>query len=77
MIDIETLVFTPIAQAVRDQFDGANVTGEYVREPSRFPHVSIVEADNYVSTNRRDTSTTEKYGIVMYEVLRQRCGGKA
>ena len=68
MIDIENLVFTPIAQAVRAQFEGANVVGEYVREPSRFPHVSLVESDNYISTRHRDNSSTEKYATVMYEV---------
>ncbi len=67
MIDIENLVFTPIAQAIREQFSGASVTGEYVREPSRFPHVSLVESDNYVSLIHHD-NVPEKYATVMYEV---------
>lgn len=67
MIDIESLVFTPIAQAVRDQF-GANVTGEYVKSPSKFPHASIVESDNYISLSHRDTGAAEKYATLMYEV---------
>lgn len=68
MIDIESQVFTPIAQEIRSQFPGSFVTGEYVKAPSRFPHVSIVESDNYMSLNRRDTSDTERYSTVMYEV---------
>ena len=68
MIDIENQVFTPIAQEVRSQFTGAFVTGEYVKAPHAFPHVSIVEADNYTSLNHRDNATTEKYGTIMYEV---------
>lgn len=67
MIDIESLVFTPIAQAVREQFN-ANVTGEYVKAPSKFPHASIVESDNYVALANRDSSAAEKYATVMYEV---------
>ena len=68
MIDIEAAVYTPIAQAVRTEFPGANVTGEYVRVPAGFPHISIVEADNYTSIAKEDTSLTEKYSTVMYEV---------
>lgn len=68
MIDIESQVFTPIAQEIRSQFPGSFVTGEYVKAPSKFPHVSIVESDNYMSLNRRDTSDTERYSTVMYEV---------
>ena len=67
MIDIESLSYTPIAQAVRTQFD-ADVTGEYVKKPSRFPHVSIVENDNYMTVANMDSSSTEKYATVMYEV---------
>ena len=68
MKDIENQVFTPIAQAIRAAYSGAFVTGEYVRAPSRFPHVSIVESDNYTSAQRLDTAGEEKYSTVMYEV---------
>lgn len=68
MNDIESLVFTPIAQEVRTQFPGSFVTGEYVKAPSKFPHVSIVESDNYMSIGHRDTSDAEKYSTVMYEI---------
>lgn len=67
MIDIESLVFTPIAQAVRAQF-GADVKGEYVRSPSKLPHVSIVESDNYTTLSHRDNGSAEKYATIMYEV---------
>lgn len=68
MIDIERLVYNPIAKAIREQFPGAFVTGEYVRSPSQFPHVSIVEADNYVSWEHLDSSDTERFATIMYEV---------
>lgn len=67
MIDVESLIFTPIAQAVREQFN-ASVTGDYVKSPSTFPHASIVESDNYITISHRDSGTAEKYSTIMYEV---------
>lgn len=68
MIDVESKVYTPIAVALRDAFSGIFVSGEYVKAPSSFPHVSIVEMDNYTSDDRLDTSDTEKFSTLMYEV---------
>lgn len=68
MIDIENLIFDPIAKAVRTEYPGSYVTVEYVRAPSKFPHVSIVESDNYMTLQHLDTSDAEKYSTVMYEV---------
>lgn len=68
MIDIEKLVYTPIANALRKHFKGIAVSGEYVNAPPKFPYVSIVEQDNYISTNRLDSSDREKFSTLMYEV---------
>lgn len=68
MIDIENEVFTLVAQALRSDFPGISVTGEYINAPSVFPHVSIVEQDNYMSVDRLDTADTEQYATLMYEV---------
>lgn len=68
MIDVESKIYTPIAVALRDAFSGVFVTGEYVKAPSSFPHASIVEMDNYTSTDRMDTSSTEQFSTLMYEV---------
>lgn len=68
MIDIESQVYTPIAREIRSQFPGAFVTGEYVKAPTQFPHVSIVESDNYMTIRNMDTSDAEKYSTVMYEI---------
>lgn len=67
MIDVKNLIYTPIAQAVREQFQ-ADVKSDYVRTPAKFPHVSIIESDNYISLSHRDTGDAEKYSTVMYEV---------
>lgn len=68
MIDIEAAVYSPIAKAIRDQFPGSDVQPEYVKKPAKLPHITIIETDNYMSLNRRDTSDTERYSTVMYEV---------
>lgn len=68
MIDIERQIYTPIADALRKQFRGISVSGEYVNAPPKFPYVSIVEQDNYMSTNRLDSGSSEKFATVMYEV---------
>lgn len=68
MIDIEKMVYTPIAEALREHFKGIEVSGAYVNAPAKFPYVSIVEQDNYMSVNRLDSSDSEKFATVMYEV---------
>jgi len=67
MIDVKNIIYTPIAQAVREQFQ-ADVKSDYVRIPTKFPHVSIIESDNYITLSHRDTGDAEKYSTVMYEV---------
>jgi len=68
VIDIESKVYGPIATALYGAFPGIAVSGEYVNAPSEFPFVSIVEADNYMSVQRLDSSDTEKYATLMYEI---------
>lgn len=68
MIDIERQVYTPIAAALREQFSGITVSGEYVNAPSKFPYASIIEQDNYTTTGHMDSSDEERFATVMYEV---------
>lgn len=68
MIDVESKVYTPIAVALRDAFSGIFVSGECVKAPSSFPHVSLVEMDNYTSADRLDTADEERFSTLMYEV---------
>jgi len=68
MNDVESKVYTPIAVALRDAFSGIFVSGEYVKAPSSFPHVSLVEMDNYTSADRLDTADEERFSTLMYEV---------
>ena len=68
MIDIERQIYTPIADALRKQFKGISVSGEYVNAPPKFPYVSIVEQDNYTTVPHMDSSDEERFATVMYEV---------
>ena len=68
MIEFESLIFTPIATAIRAQFQGAYVTGEYVPIPASFPAVSIVEMDSVPTRSTQDSGSLENTVDVMYEV---------
>lgn len=68
MYNVESLVLTDIAKVLREEFDTIDIASEYVRQPSKFPHVSIVESDNYMLMEALDSSDKERYSAVMYEV---------
>lgn len=68
MIDVENQIYTPIAETLREVFPGIETSGEYVKAPSAFPHVSIVEQDNYPTLTRLSTSDNEEFATIMYEV---------
>lgn len=68
MIDIESQVFTRIATRLRETFDGIYVTGEYVKTPSSFPAVSLVEMDNAPLVRTQTTDSVENHAVLMYEL---------
>ena len=68
MIDVENIIFTRLATALRAAYSGISVYGEYVEVPATFPCVTIVEADNQVLKQTRDLSGVEHYVKVMYEI---------
>ena len=68
MIDVENIVFTTLATAIRTVYSGASVYGEYVETPASFPCVTIVEADNKVYERTRDLDAIEHAAQVMYEI---------
>ena len=65
MIDIESQVYTPIAEKMREI--GVDVSGVYKNKPPKLPHVSIVESDNR-SDDNMDSGDSERFSVVMYEV---------
>ena len=67
MIDCENEVFTRLANVLRTEFPGINLTGEYLNTPPKFPHVSIIESDNAVIRNRLGADNTET-AICTFEI---------
>lgn len=68
MIDIENQVFSRIAAQLRENFKGIYVTGEYVKAPSSFPAVSLIEMDNVPLRRTQTSDSVENHAELMYEV---------
>lgn len=68
MIDIETMIFDNVSKKVRETYPKIFITGEYVKSPSSFPCVSLIETDNQILERTRTSSCTENHVQVMYEV---------
>ena len=68
MINIENEVFDSVATAVHNEYPGACVVGEYVKSPSQFPCVSIVEIDNTAYDSTQTSGCLENHADVTYEV---------
>ena len=68
MIDIEHELFEILATTVRNKYPNVFITGEYVKAPSVFPCVSIIEVDNQVNRSTRDSGNIENHAQVLYEV---------
>jgi hypothetical protein len=68
VIDIENAVFHAVVTKVREQYPNIYMVGEYVKSPSSFPAVSLVEMDNAIRTDTIDSGSTENHANVMYEV---------
>lgn len=54
MIDMENEIFNEVSERVRAKYPNIFMTGEYVKSPSSFPCVSLVEADNATFRNSAD-----------------------
>jgi hypothetical protein len=68
MINIESEIFNIVATAIRSEYPDAYVVGEYVKSPSRFPCVSIVEMDNTAYDRTQSSGSLENHANVTYEV---------
>lgn len=67
MIDIESTLFSDIADDLRLKYPGIFVAGEATTSPASFPAVTIVEADNSVYQRMR-TDRIENAVRLMYEI---------
>ena len=68
MIDVESEIFNKVAEAVRAVHPSAFVSGEYIRTPSRFPFVSLIEMSNTAYERTQSSGGLENHASVMYEV---------
>lgn len=68
MIDIEAEVFGLVSSDVRLKYPKVYMTGEYVKSPPSFPCVSLIETDNQVYRNTRDSGCIENHAQIQYEV---------
>lgn len=68
MIDIENDVLNIVAKAVKAVYPDIYMSGEYVKSPSRFPCVSLVEMDNSAYIRTQTSSSGENHAELMYEL---------
>lgn len=68
MIDMEAEIFNEVSKRVRERYPDIFMTGEYVKTPSSFPCVSLVEVDNATFRNTQTTESRENHVAVMYEL---------
>lgn len=68
MIDVETEVFNIVSKEVRAKYPKIYMTGEYVKSPPSFPCASLIEVDNQIYRNTRDSGSLENHVLVLYEV---------
>ena len=68
MISIENEVFDLAAKAVKARYPKVTITGDYIKSPSSFPCVSLMETDNQVRESTSDSGSFENHVNVLYEV---------
>lgn len=78
MIDFQNEIFTKVAIGVRSTHEGATVSGEYTRSPSKFPAVTLDEIENVTVAALVDSSDEERYSGLGYrlQVFSNKVGGK-
>ena len=68
MIDVESEVFSKIAESVRKAYPSVIISGEYMRTPPKFPFVSLIEMSNTTYDRTRTSGSSENHSSVMYEL---------
>ncbi len=68
MVDIENVIIDRLTDKLMSLFEGIRVYGEEVSLSSKFPCVTIVEADNANYERTRDSGSNENHSTLMYEV---------
>lgn len=68
MIDYMNEIFTAVAEPVRMEHPGVMVTGEYTRQPSHFPALTLDETENVGIGRLEDSSDTEHFAGLTYRL---------
>ena len=68
MIDIENEVFNKVAESVKAVYPSVFISGEYIRTPSKFPFVSLMEMSNTAYDRTQTDGSLENHASLMYEV---------
>ena len=68
MINVENEIFDTIAKAVRRAHPSVFISGEYIRTPSKFPFVSLIEMSNTAYDKTQTSGSLENHASLMYEV---------
>lgn len=68
MIDFNNEVFHTVATATRNDHIGVTVIGEYTRQPSKFPLVTLDETRNVMVEHLEDSSKEENFAGVTYRL---------
>ncbi len=68
MIDAEKEIFDRVARAVRKVYPSVFISGEYIRTPSKFPFVSLIEMSNTAYDTTQSSGGLENHASLMYEV---------
>ena len=68
MINVESEIFTIVSKVVREKYPSVFISGEYVRTPSKFPFVSLIEMSNTVYDRTQSSGGLENHASLMYEV---------
>lgn len=68
MINVENEIYNTVYDSVKATFPKINMTGEYVKSPSSFPHLSLIEMSNVAYTLTQTSDEYENHAELMYEV---------
>lgn len=68
MINVENQVFNNVLATLKEKYPDIYMVGEYVKTPSSFPCVSLMEMDNQSYQRTEDSGSSENHVSVMYEV---------
>ena len=68
MIDYLNEIFTSVATKVREEHPGITMTGEYTRQPSKFPAATLDEIENVTVNSLEDSSSDETFSGLSYRL---------